>query len=154
MRRRGKVPFLGLGIDPAAPVVLQILGRALAPAARAHALALAPPDQVNQQAVEQVAHVVLLHARAALAEALDQQDRLQHPEPRFGGEAGVGENLRPQHVVDAHGDLVRVLVGVGGAEQEDGGQEEGVDRGRVEGRHVQEGVDGVEACEEEVAVCL
>lgn len=66
-----------------------------------HGLAVGPPDQVDQHAVEQVAHVVLFRARATLAEAFDEQNRLQHPEVGLGVEACVREYCGVHKLVEA-----------------------------------------------------
>ena len=95
------VPLLLLSIYPSPPVVLKIVSGVLQ-SGWPDCLAIATTDQVNQQAVEEVGHVVLLLSSSALAKALDEQDCLQHPQIRLGRKASIGKDLRSQNIVDAH----------------------------------------------------
>ena len=53
-----------------------------------------------------------------------------------------------------YSELMRIFFPVCSAEEEHGNQQQGVDVGGLESGHVDQRVCGVEACEEEVAVCL
>ena len=52
--------------------------------------------------MEEVRHVVLFLAGAALAKTLDKENSLEDPEIGLRGEAGVGENLGAEDVMDAY----------------------------------------------------
>jgi len=69
------VPFLLLSIYPSPPVILKIVSGVLQNR-WPDGLAIASTDQVNQQAVKEVGHVVLLLPSSTLAKAFDEQNRL------------------------------------------------------------------------------
>lgn len=94
-------PLLLLSIYPSPPVILKIISSVLQ-SGRTDGLTIASADQVNQQTVEEVRHVVLLLPSSTLAKAFNQQDGLQHPQVRFGREPSICEDLRSQNIMDAH----------------------------------------------------
>jgi hypothetical protein len=99
--RSMNVPLLLLCVYPSPPIILEIISGVLQ-GGWTDGLAIATTDQVNQQAVEEVGHVVLLLPSSALAKALDEQDCLQHPQIRLGREPSIGKDLGSQNIVDTH----------------------------------------------------
>lgn len=59
-------------------------------------------NQVDQQSVEKVGHVVLLLTSTALAKTFHQQNGLQSPKIWLGVEAGMSKDLRSQDIVNAN----------------------------------------------------
>ena len=59
-------------------------------------------NQVDQQSVEKVGHVVLLLTGTALAKAFHQQNGLERPKIWLGVEAGMSKDLRSQDIVNAN----------------------------------------------------
>jgi hypothetical protein len=95
------IPLLLLSIYPGPPVILEVFGGVLQ-SGWPDILTIASADQVDQQAVEEVGHIVLLLPSSALAKAFDEQNCLQHPQVRFGREPSICEDLRSQNIMDAH----------------------------------------------------
>jgi len=95
------VPLFFLGLTPGSPVVFKVVcgffGRG-----RPDALAVTAPNEVDEEPVEEVRHVVLFLAGPAFAKTLDKEDSLQDPEIGLGGEAGIGEDLGAEYVVDTY----------------------------------------------------
>jgi hypothetical protein len=98
---RDYLPLLLLCIYPCMPIIFQII-RSIFRRGWPDCLTVAAPYQVDEKAMEEMRHVVLLLTRPALAKALNKEDGLQYPQVRLGRESCVGENLGPQDIVYAY----------------------------------------------------
>lgn len=94
-------PFLLLRITPCSPVVFEIVGSVFQ-GWRSYTLTVAAPDQIDEQAVEEMRHLMLLLAGPALTKALNEKDSLKNPQIWLRRETGIGEDLRTDIVVNAN----------------------------------------------------
>ena len=72
------IPLLLLCLTPRPPVIFQIIGSFLE-CWWADSLTIAPSNQVDQQPVEEMGHVVLLLPSSAFTKAFDKENGLQNP---------------------------------------------------------------------------
>jgi hypothetical protein len=93
--------LLLLRVDPCPPIILKVISGVFQ-CRWSNRLAVASPNEIYEQAMEEVRHVVLLLSSSALAEALDQQDGLQYPEVRLSREAAASEDLWAKYIMNAH----------------------------------------------------
>jgi hypothetical protein len=94
-------PLLLLCVTPSAPIIFEVISR-IFKCGRPYALAIASSDEVDEKAVEEVRHFVLLLSCSTLSEALNKENGLEHPKIWLSGEASIGEDLWSEVVVDAN----------------------------------------------------